>query len=90
MIRVVLLLAALAAVPFVVYGLYMVLRRQPVGGTEEAPMPVLRLGAAGLALVVVGFVAILVTQQEGGAGGGSYEPARYENGKLIPGGFTEE
>ena len=47
---------------------------------------VIRLGAFGIGLATIGLVVTLVFGS--GATEGEYVPARYENGKLIPGGFN--
>ena len=92
MIRIVLVIIALLAVPFVVYFLYDLARRGPDGRGAPSPKDweedrILNLGLAGLALAVVGMVAVLAFG--GGSRDGEYFPARIENGKLIDGGFNE-
>lgn len=92
MIRIVLLTLALMAVPFLVYGLYEIIRSGPDGTGARSPRDwerdsMLNLGFVGLALGVAGIVFVLATS--GGSRDGTYTPARIENGKLIDGGFNE-
>jgi len=91
MIRMLILMLALLAVPFVVYFLYDIARRGPDGQGPRNPRDwerdsVLNLGFVGLFLAAVAIAFVLVTG--GGSRDGVYIPARIENGKLIDGGFT--
>jgi hypothetical protein len=84
MIRPVFTELALFAIPFAIYGIFLLATRR--GLMDPASWPLLRvvwLFIAALLFVLGGFVAFA---QFGGAPPHStYTPARFENGKLIPG-----
>lgn len=89
MVRILLATLFLMAIPFVVYAIYETLRRGPDGLGARRPAAwesetVTRLGLGGCALAIVGFLA-LWGLENAGPKDGRYEPARYEDGKLIPG-----
>lgn len=92
MIRMVLILIALMAVPFAIYFFYLLARSGPSGdGTAAKPWDwqrdsVINLGFIGLFLATVGLIAVLFMGGE--AKDGKYTPARIENGKLIDGRFN--
>jgi len=93
MIRILLVTLALAVVPFLIYLFYDIARRGPDGRGARSPKDwekdsVLNLGFAGLFLAVLGLVGVLAFGGE--SGGGVYEPARIENGKLIDGRFNTD
>ncbi len=74
--------------PFVLYGFYFLLvrRRARADGTLEpslAEAPWMWLMIAGFALLVVSMTVFAVT--DGSDIGGTYVPARLEDGKLVPG-----
>ena len=73
----------LFATPFVVYALVLALRRQyPFVAASWSRGSLAALTVAGLALVVVGLVAVaLSTDRYRGA----YVPAHIESGRLVPG-----
>ncbi|WP_370151974.1 DUF6111 family protein [Ferrovibrio sp.] len=67
--------------PFLLYGLYVWHVRRS-GGEGPAVTPWFWLSAIGLTLVVAGMIiGGLITGQEPG----QYVPARFENGKILPG-----
>jgi len=84
MIRPVFTELALFAIPFALYGVFLVATRQ--GLMDPASWPwsrIVWLFIAALLIVLGGFVAFA---QFGGAPPHStYTPARFEKGKLIPG-----
>lgn len=82
--RTILIQALLFLAPFAVYALVLAAGRKSVQEPENWPLKiVLTLATAGCVLVILGLV---VLAQFGGAPTtGVYEPARYEDGKLIPG-----
>ncbi len=85
MLRVVLINIALFVLPLALYAVYFYARErnQNAVAVEWENMPLSFLLQAGLALIVIG---MLVTAYVGGEdAGGTYVPARMENGKLIPG-----
>lgn len=90
MIRYVLLHYVLPLVlPFVIYGVWLLLARRKArtAGGEEAPewrdAPWTWLFVAGAALVAVGLVGLALT---GGAPpGGEYVPPKYIDGEVVPG-----
>lgn len=93
MIRLVLVSLAMMAVPFIVYGIFEIVRSGPDGQGPRSPRDwergsVLNLGFAGLALMVAALVFLIAT--DGGSRDGTYVPARIENGKLIDGYFNTD
>lgn len=88
MIRVALTNLVLFLLPFIGYALYVWLRTgrlDPQKTLDDAPF--YWLIAGGAACVVVGLV-LLGTYQTGSPNA-VYEPARYEDGVLKPGGFRD-
>lgn len=82
--RTILVQALLFLAPFAAYALALtVIRRDAREPENWSFRTVGTLAIAGCVLVIAGFV---VLAQFGGAPTtGVYEPARYENGKLVPG-----
>ena len=84
MIRVVMQELALFVLPFVLYALLLILKREQVLDIEHWSRASVRLAAAGLALAIGGLVLF-------GAFGethrGAYVPPHMENGRPVPGGF---
>ncbi len=85
MLRVLIEPALLFGLPFVVYILYMsVRRRYPFAVEAWSHSRVASLALAGLAVAVVGVIVLGVfAPREKGA----YVPAHVENGRLVPGRF---
>lgn len=85
MARAVLESVALFLTPFVVYALYLIMRRRAPHQAGHWPGWVITtLTAAGLVLAIAFVVAIGATApREQGA----YRPAHIENGRLTPGRF---
>jgi hypothetical protein len=82
MIRIVLLRALLFAVPFVIYGSYLLLARaRSIVPAHDTPWT--WLFVAGLSLVAASFVYVGLT--EGGSTQGLYVPPHTVNGKVVPG-----
>lgn len=89
MLRVVLINIALFVLPFCLYALYFYIRerRQNAAVIEWKNMPLAILLQTGVGLIVAG---MLVTAYMGGDdAGGTYVPARLENGRLVPGEVTQ-
>lgn len=89
MLRVVLLNIALFSLPFTFYALYFYAneRRQNVVTVTWSRMPFAILLQTGVGLIIIG---MLITAYVGGEdAGGTYVPARMENGKLVPGEVQE-
>lgn len=85
MLRVVLINLALFVLPTALYAAYFYMneRRRNAVAVEWKNMPFRILLQIGLGLIVIG---MLVTAYIGGDdAGGTYVPARFENGKVIPG-----
>ncbi len=85
MLRVVLINIALFVLPLALYAAYFYVRERNQNAVtiEWKNMPLSVLLQIGLGLIVIG---MLVTAYVGGDdAGGTYVPARMENGKLIPG-----
>ncbi len=85
MLRVILINIALFVLPLAIYAAYFYVRerKQNAVEIEWKNMPLSFLLQAGIGLIVIG---MLVTAYMGGEdAGGTYVPARMENGKLIPG-----
>ncbi|MDZ5449783.1 DUF6111 family protein [Labrys sedimenti] len=73
--------AVLFILPFLVYGIWLLLR----GGQSDAParsgLPLLRLIALGVMSMAVGLA--LFAHYGGAPAGSAYVPAHMENGKLV-------
>lgn len=85
MLRVVLINIALFLLPLALFAAYFYVseRNRNAIGIEWKNMPLGLLLQIGLGLIVV---AMLITAYIGGEdAGGTYVPARMENGKVIPG-----
>ncbi len=85
MLRVVLINIALFMLPVAVFAAYFYIneRNKNAVEIEWKNMPLSLLLQIGLGLIVVG---MLITAYIGGDdAGGTYVPARMENGKVIPG-----
>ena len=84
MIRAILGEALVFLLPFAVFALFLVLRRQnpltPAAWSDSAGWLVI----AGLASVVI---ALLITGLAGERHTGAFEPPHLENGRLVPGQF---
>jgi hypothetical protein len=82
MIRTVALRALLFALPFAIYGVYLLLLRGRPGMTRpQTPWTVLFI--VGLSLVAASFVYLGLT--EGETTGGVYVPPHVVDGKIVPG-----
>lgn len=82
MIRVILIRALLFAVPFAIYGAYLLLARaRSIVPQHDTPWTYLFI--AGLSLVAASFIYVGLT--EGEATKGRYVPPHVVNGKVIPG-----
>lgn len=87
--RFILLMAAMFALPFILWHVWRLLNATPaVEGAEApaAPNGVLALTGAGLALIVVAILA--VTGVDEAARNGTYEPPRLIDGEVRPGGHV--
>lgn len=84
MARTVLIQLLLFLAPFAIYALVLYFSRRDARLREHWPAKiVVSLAIAGCVLVILGLV---VFAHFGGAStSGVYEPARYQDGKLIPG-----
>jgi len=85
MLRVVLLNIALFFLPFVFCALYFYARARRRNEVAVAwnEMPFAGLLQTGVGLIIIG---MLITAYVGGDdAGGTYVPARMENGRLVPG-----
>ena len=91
MIRILIAMLAMIAVPFVIYFIYDLARGGQDGTGARNPADwerdsVLNLGFVGLFLAFLAVLALVSTGS--GQRDGTYTPARIENGKLIDGGFN--
>jgi hypothetical protein len=85
MLRLILLKLFLVLLPFVLYGLYvwLVHKKKLASGQTWNEAPFLKLLAAGLVVMLLGvFSWRLITA---GEPGGTYVPARVEDGRVVPG-----
>jgi hypothetical protein len=84
MIRAVLTEVAVFLVPFVAYALFLAATRAGVFSSTSWPAPLLlRLGLVAALLVILSLV--LLANFSGAPPESTYEPARLENGRLVPG-----
>ncbi|HSZ12004.1 MAG TPA: DUF6111 family protein [Rhizomicrobium sp.] len=81
MTRVLAIRALLFAVPFAIYGLYLILLRYRKVERPETPWP--QLFVAGLALVAASFVYLGLT--EGETTSGHYVAPKVVDGRIVPG-----
>jgi hypothetical protein len=82
--RTVLIQILLFLTPFAVYAAVLALTQRDARDSEHWPTRmVIILSIAGLALAIVGLAYF--AHFGGSAPGGTYEPARFEDGKLLPG-----
>jgi hypothetical protein len=86
MMRFILLMAAMFALPFILWHVWRLTKAVPAEGDVDAPAApngLLALAGAGLALIVVGILA--VTGVDEAARNGAYEPPRLVDGQVRPG-----
>lgn len=70
--------------PFAIYAVVLSARRRDARDSEHWPVGVVgALAMAGSVLMIAGLAYF--AHFGGAAPGGTYEPARYEDGKLVPG-----
>src|SRR5689334_1213005 len=84
MIRLVLVEGLLFLLPFLAFGILLLLQKRNVLDIEHWSKPVLWLTAAGLLLVLGSFLyeGLVAERPLGG-----FEPTHMENGQLVPGRF---
>lgn len=80
MLRILLQYLLPLVLPFLVYLLYAYLAKKP-GAVSDGPW--IGLAAAGVALMAVSLVTWGLLS--GSEPGGTYVPARFEDGRLVPG-----
>jgi len=85
MLRIALIDILLFALPFLVYGAYMVWVKGAPPGTLLQSAPIFWLLAAGFGLLFVTMATLV--QFSGGERGGTYHPPAIEDGKIKPGGI---
>lgn len=82
--RTILIQLLLFFAPFAIYALVLSAMRKDARGSEHWPAKMIAaLAIAGFVLVIAGLV--FFAHFGGAPTSGVYEPARYEDGKLIPG-----
>ncbi|MEM9207314.1 MAG: DUF6111 family protein [Pseudomonadota bacterium] len=89
MIRVIFLHGLLFLLPFIAYALFIIIRKR--GSVRDRSQwsndALTWLTLGGLSLAIVSFIVLGVF---GGAPAESvYVPSRYEDGRIVPGGFLE-
>jgi hypothetical protein len=84
MIRVILTEGVLFLLPFLAFGLLLVLQRRRVLDIEHWSGPTVWLAMAGLLLVLGSFIykGFIAERPEG-----AFEPAHMQNGEFVPGRF---
>lgn len=89
MLRVVLVNFLLFLLPFAIYAVFLLLTR-PKGAKSDLwrEMPLLGLFCAGTALVVA--VMVFFVSFSGAPREGTYKPAEFRDGKLVPGRVDRE
>lgn len=85
MLRIALIDLLFFALPFLVYGAYMVWVKGASPASVLQSAPVLWLLAAGFGLLVI--VMVTLVQFSGGERGGTYRPPVIEDGVIKPGGI---
>ncbi|MFK7791481.1 MAG: DUF6111 family protein [Devosiaceae bacterium] len=81
MLRIAVINLALFLVPFALYLLWSTVRG------KRSDLPFYWLLGSGVALVLVAMITL--AQFETGGTTGQYEPARFENGEIVPGRTVE-
>lgn len=90
MVRLLLTELLLFALPFIGYGVYLIVTRRAVNSGEEwRKGPLLWLVFGGIASMGAGLVW-LALQNDEASRTGRYVPAHMENGVLVPGQFVPE
>ena len=75
---------ALFLTPFLVFALYLMLRRRTASlDLVRAEMPIAVLATGGFLIVAISLIAFAAFHQ--GDASGTYVPDRFENGRLVPG-----
>ncbi len=86
MLRVVGFQLLMFLLPFLAYGIFLLFSRlDPLKRSSWEASPFYWLTVGGLALTIVSF--FLVATFSGSEPGGTYVPARVEDGQLVPGHF---
>ncbi len=85
MLRIALIDLLLFALPFLIYGAYMVWVKGAAPATVWQSAPVVWLLTAGFGLLLV--VMVTLVQFTGGQRGGTYHPPHIEDGTIKPGGI---
>lgn len=86
MLRTVLIQAAIFAIPFAAYALYLAaMRRDREEGHGWTPVAIVACGAVALVLTAVSLV--MVGQFSSAPPSATYEPPHSENGRIVPGRF---
>ncbi len=88
MIRILLTFVVPLLLPFVVYGLWGVMKRRQAAARGLPPPdlkgpPILWLGAVGLVLVLLVLGGLSLQRGDGVVG--TYQPPRVEGGRIVPG-----
>ncbi len=83
MLRIALIDVLMFALPFLIYGAYMLATRSATPGTLWQGAPVLWLVAAGGALLLITMATLI--SFSGGKPGGTYHPPTFQNGVIKPG-----
>ena len=90
MLRLILLMAIMFALPFLVWHVIQVVRSTPANDDERpsAPTTVLAIVGAFLAIAALLFYSVLDT--EGVSDRGGYQPPRAVDGEIVPGHFEPD
>ncbi len=88
MLRFLLLRLLILLLPFVLFGLYLwvVRKRDPFDLANWNPAPLILCTSVAFVALAISFFFLAFTQGE--KAGATYTPARFEDGKLIPGKLT--
>ncbi|QEN89979.1 hypothetical protein FZC33_28330 [Labrys sp. KNU-23] len=73
--------AVLFILPFLIYGIWLLLRGKRADAATQTGVPLLRLIALGVVCMAVGLA--FFAHYGGAPAGSAYVPAHMENGKLV-------
>ncbi len=90
MLRIVILMAVMFALPFIVWHLWRLLATSVDEDGQAAPAPVGSLAIVGAALAVVATFSLVLFGGAGTSGEERYQPPRIVDGEVQPGEFVDD
>ncbi len=90
MLRLILLMAIMFALPFLVWHVIQVVRSTPTEGDERPSAPTMALTIVGAFLAIAALLFYSVLDTEGVSDRGGYQPPRAVDGEIVPGHFEAD